>query len=264
MSTRAELAAVEPTEKQKNSKVYQHVDFREIEALLCRKEPRWVVEWLKGRYPTEDKDGNELEQAIANKRMQLSERTLTRYRDDYLPEAVPGITGYVVNSEIEALIGHRLPAPIGRPWELEVMETAVHVAQSNMARALRADEEMDMLNPITLEAQSKLVDTLGRSMDMKSRLGLGGYEAAPERQHIVSENSNVSVELQGRLDPKTGESMAVEPERLDLARQLLSATPGERAEILAAAREAVIAAVPAPDASIVDAEVVAEETPNVD
>jgi hypothetical protein len=248
VTTRAELGAVAMSPEQANTRVAQHPDYAVIEALMRRgKTPEWISRWLDGRYPTEDKDGGDHENATANAGMRIATRAIKRYMDKYMPECGTGITG-VINEDLEKLIGYRLPAPVGMPWELEVLETVgIQAAQVNLARAMQSDEEMDMLNPVTMDAHGRLVDVLSKSIDLKSRLGLAGYEAAPEKQQIFTQNENYNVNVSGAIDQATGATRPVEPEKLDLARALLSAPPEERAGIIAAAKEAAAALAAAAD-----------------
>jgi hypothetical protein len=249
--------------EQANTKVAKHPDFQTLQALMIRgKSAEWISRWLDSKYPVEDKDGDDHPNATANAEMRIATRAIKRYLEKYMPECGSGIAG-VINEDLEKLIGYRLPAPVGIPWELEVLETVgIQAAQVNLARAMKSDEEMDMLNPVTMDAHGRLVDVLSKSIDLKSRLGLAGYEAAPEKQQIFTQNENYNVNVSGSIDPSTGATVPVEPEKLDLARALLSAPPEERAGIIAAAKEAaaaLAAAAPPEVAAALAIELSAEE-----
>ena len=252
--------------------VYQHPDRDSIEHLLRRgKSAYWISLWLEERYPVDDPDDDESDDAGVdaweveqldqgkvpsrlrthepglegftptvgqahplNRRLQLSESAVEGYRARFLPEALSGVD--VVSEDLEDMIGRKFPG--AQRWELEIIEAGVHVAQANVALALKTDAEMKMLQQTTLEANKEMISAAKELVAVKQRLGLPGYEPMPE--HIITENTNknFSVELHGRVDPKTGRVAPGQPERIALAKALLEAPADQRAEIMAAAEAA--------------------------
>ena len=94
-----------------------------------------------------------------------------------------------------------------------------------------------MVQETTLEATSALVSVATTSVDIKRALNVPGYEAQPDRLQIEQNinSRNVNVELQGKVDPRTGERGPVDPGGLSTVRELLGKSPEEREQIIAAA-----------------------------
>ena len=227
MDDQAELPAPEVTQAQRASAVYRHPKRLEIEALLTRKTPDWIAAWLRDEYPA-DKDPR-------NERLQLSPRSIRKYRDRFLPEHRPGID--VLPSVIEDLIG-RTPPPAPR-HELDRLDALMAVTNYNLGVAMKMDQELEMLQPLTLQAQQQALDATMRAIDAKSKLGVPGYEAAATQQkvQISSTSQNVNVDLHGRVDPRTGEPVPIDPQRVDVMREVLKLGPDAVMDFVAAARE---------------------------
>lgn len=258
-----ELTAPEPSDEQKRTKVWQHPDRDAIHALLRRgKSAFWISAWLEELYPLEDEDGSDHPDILKHRRWQLTEKTIERYRKEFMPEVAPGVD--VVDEGLEDLIGRRMPMPDGPGLEVELMETALIVAQQNLARALEQDEDMGMLQGTTLDAHTRFVDTIKSSASLKQQLNRPGYEAAPQHLVVDQTNKNFSVELHGRVDPRTGQIIPNEPEKLEALKQLLELGPGKAGELISAAEHAARATLAAAEAEaeasvaadlVVDAEI---------
>lgn len=264
------MAEIEVAEEEKRSAVARHPDRDAIIHLLrVGRSAYWISRWLEDGYAVEDEDeggdespdrhlrlvddfddegeesaGEEGEPTAQNAHLQLSEKVIEEYRERFMPETTPGVD--VLNEDLEEFIGYKFPGALH--WELEVVEAGVHVSQVNVARALKQDEEMNMLQQTTLDANDRMMKAAETLVGVKQKLGLPGYEAQPD--HIITENTNRnwSVELHGRVD-KSGRVHPAEPERLALAAELLKAGPQAKA-IMAAAQAA--AATETVDAEVVD------------
>lgn len=248
--------------EQRRTKVWTHPDRAQIEALLIRgKSASWIAYWLEERYPlTEpDPDAEEGEpqerdhpDRVKHARWHLTPTTLDGYRTKWMPETQPGTD--IVLADLEDIVGRELPAPRQPDYELELMESAVRVAQHNLAKALKSDEEMEMVQPTTLDAHSRFVNSIEKSVDVKQKLNLPGYERAPERLEVDQTNRNLSVELHGRIG-RNGAPEAVEPEKVRLVNELLTAGPEKAHEVIAAAQAAAQAEREATaDADTIDAD----------
>jgi hypothetical protein len=252
---------LEVSAEQQRTKLWRHVDRTTIEALLRRgKSSWWIAAWLEERYPLEGDDGSEHERAAQHKRWQLSTKTIDRYREQFMPEHSPGIE--LVDSGLEDIVGRTLPAPPLPQSEFDVIEMGVKVSQQNLARQLEADEKLGMLQSTTLEANRDMISAASKSIEAKSSLGLPGYQKAPEHQIIdqTNTNKNLSVELHGVVDKRTGEVRPSDPSKLEVLKELLAAGPEKTREIIQAATVAAGATVaadePDPEEDVFDAEVV--------
>ena len=230
MSTQPQpaLDAPEPTPAQRATAVYRHPKRQQIEALLARRTPAWVAAWLREQYPTDDSN------AHRNERLQLSERALTKYRDRFLPEYAVGVDA--MPGELEDLIGRLAPPPARH--ELERLDLLQRVADANLVKAMQMDDELEMLQPITLTAQDAALNTTLKSIDAKSKLGVPGYEEVPKSQNlkIDATNRNLDVRLHGRVDPQTGELIPNDPTKVDALRDVLALGPEGVAQVIAAAK----------------------------
>ena len=242
-------AQVEPSEKQKQTKIWKHPDREHIETLIrVGKTPGWINRWLAERYPTTDEDGIELEDSASSIRWHVSEEKIEEYRAAYMPECQPGVE--VVSSDLEDLIGRRLPQPAGYVWEVQVLETAVHVAEVNLTRALKSDEDLQMLQLTTLDANEKMIAAAQAALTAKSKLGMQGYEAAPERHDmkIKGEHLHLSTHLHGELDQRTGRRSPTDKPAVELLGKMLTLPPEERRALMAAASATAEARVNGADA----------------
>lgn len=234
----------EVDEARERSKIGHHPDRDKIEALLRRgKSASWISLWLEEVYPLEgapeiNDDGDEIETRhelfTAHEKLQLTPALIDEYRKKFMPEAM---AGFGLSEDLEDQIGRRFPAPKAIPFELDVAEAGVRAAEMNLARALSQDAEMGMVQPTTLQAQDQLMNAANTSLDMKSKLGLEGYEAAPDRieQKVDQTNRNFSVELHGSFDPRSGEAVPTEPDKVDLLRKLMELPAEKAADVLAGA-----------------------------
>jgi hypothetical protein len=238
-ATDLEPAGGEPSEEVESASlrrtaVYKHPQRARIEALLRRgKSAWWIASWLEEMYPLEDEDEEPHPDAALHIRWRISEETLEAYRARFMPEFAPGVD--VVDDELEELIGRKFPTDQHGPQaEIELLEVGVRVAQKNLARALASDEELQMVQPTTLDAHRAFMDTVRISAEVKQKLGVKGYEPLPE-QHIVHQTTrNVSLELHGRIDERTGQVGPADQRKVDLMRDALDAPPERLREILAA------------------------------
>jgi hypothetical protein len=234
----AREVAATVSDERKATAVWRHPDRDAIEHLLRRgRSAFWVQAWLEERYPLvdEDDDGEEIEHAdvAQHRRWQLGESLIEEYRRTWMPEHAAGVD--VVHEDLEDLVGRRFPG--AQQFELDVMEFGLHVAQRNLARALAADEKMGMLQQITLDANGALMSSAERLMAAKSKLGLPGYEAAPDRsiQEVHSTNKNLSLELHGRVGPD-GKAAPGDPKAVSMMAELMKLPAAERAQLAAASR----------------------------
>lgn len=226
----AERAA---TKEQKRHKIWQHPDRELIHAMLRRgKSANWIALWLEDRYPMEDEEG-EHPDAAKHKKWLLGPSTIDRYRKEFMPEVDPGQD--VVLEDIEEVIGRRVPPPMGPQFELEMLETGIRIGEHNLARSLKSDEEMGMVQPQTLNAHSQFVDTVAKVIDVKAKLGLPGYEYVAEKHQIDQTNRNLSVELHGKVDSRTGQIVPNEPEKMEVLKQFLDLGPEKAHELMIAA-----------------------------
>lgn len=234
-------------EERKRTGVWKHPDRDAIEhCLRVGKSPDWIAAWLEDQYPDpadvddEDFDDDDYEEpdytAAQAQKWRLSAKTIEDYRARWLPECMPGVD--VVDAELEEFIGRKLPAARGEPWEIQVLEFGIDVAQHNLKLSLQADEKLGMLTQTSLDANDRMIQAAKNSAALKSQLGRPGYEVVPER-HQVDANVNthstkLNVELHGRVKPD-GTIEPGEPDKLAIARKLLEASPEERERIIAAA-----------------------------
>jgi hypothetical protein len=222
---------LEPSKDQRRSKVWVHPDRETIEALMRRgKSAEWIALWLEEKYPLDDEEGGEHEDARNHKKWQLGAATLDRYRSQFMPEVSPGLD--MVRSDVEDIIGRHLPAVVGPQFELGMLEASIRVAEHNLQRALAADDEMEMLQPTTLTAHSQFTDTVMKSFEAKSKIGMPGYEAAPDKMQIDQTNRNLSVELHGKIDPRTGQVVANEPEKVELMKKFIEMPPEQAQTVI--------------------------------
>lgn len=241
-----DFAEIEVPEGQKRSSVWRHPDRDMIHALMARgKSDRWIAEWLDTRYPLEDDHGQPHANAVQNRRLLISAVTIGKYRREWMPECHPGVD--VVDSKLEKLIGGvRTPAPAGHQFELDVMEALIAVTQFNLAKAIDQDEQMGMLQPITLEATKAAMDAAARRVDMAQKLSVDGYEKKASEQiirqqmDIESRNMNVNVNANGAVDPATGELRVQpeEPRKVQVLAELMKRDPAEAREMIRMAKDA--------------------------
>jgi hypothetical protein len=241
----------EVPEGQKRAAVYRHPDRDMIHALIARgKNEKWISGWLADRYPVEDELGVPHPDAAAHRRWQISADTIRKYRREWMPECEPGVD--VIDGSLEKLIGKRVPAKSEQLMELEVMEAAIAVSQHNLAKAMQQDNDMGMLQPITLEAQKLMIEAAKVRAKMAQDLNQPGYEKVPEQHLIDQRSTNVNVGVEVHVDGKD-EPKEEEPPKLSLMRQLLELEPDKARELVQIANEAAKESVP------VDATVVEEE-----
>jgi hypothetical protein len=242
----------EVPEGQKRAAVYRHPDRDMIHALIARgKDEKWINGWLAERYPVEDDLGVPHPEAATHRRWQISAETIRKYRREWMPECEPGVD--VIDSKLESMIGKRVPARSEQLMELEVMEAAIAVSQHNLAKAMQQDNDMGMLQPITLEAQKIMIEAAKVRAKMAQELNQPGYEKAPE-QHLIDQRStstNVSVGVEVHVDDS--KNREEEPTKLSLMRKLLELEPDKARELVQIANEAATGSV------IADATVVEEE-----
>lgn len=226
-------APVEPSPEQKRHVVYKHPERERIEALLRHgKSSEWIALWLEDEYPIEDDDGQPHPNKRAHERQHLDPGEIEGYRARFLSQYAAGFD--ILSPELEDAIGRRFPAPKGPNFEIEIVEAGIRVAEINLARGMEADEELEMLQPTTLQAQAQLIEAATASADLKSSLGVPGYEPPPERVEIDQRTTSMSMELQGRVDAQ-GNVIATEPEKLKLLRRLMEMPPEHAAAAMAAA-----------------------------
>jgi len=229
----------EVDEARKRTKVWKHKDREYIEALMRRGKSAWWIErWLEECYPTEQEgeDGEKepTPDADANKKLHLSEALIEEYRADWLTGYAPGVDAVV--EDLDEIVGRHFPGFEGSPPpELEVLDMALRVSQHNLAKSLDADEELGMVQETTLNAQGAVVATAAQAIEVKQSLGVPGYEKIPEHHIVDTTSRNVNVDLQGRIDPKTGERGPTDPDRVATVRELLDRPKEEVDRILAAA-----------------------------
>lgn len=226
-----ELVALDVSEEQARTKVYRHPEREVIHSLLRNgRSAEWISKWLKSKYPTEDEHGGEVEDADRNARWQLAAATIARYRSKWMPECAPGVD--LIDQDLEEAIGRRLPAPrqIGARYELEVMEIVIQTSMASLARAVKADKDMEMLQGVTLEATKTLAEAARSRLEMAQSLGVPGYEKVADvsvqkiDQNVTSRN--VNVELHGQVD-SNGVVHAKEPEKVGLLRKLMEMDPAD-------------------------------------
>jgi hypothetical protein len=232
--------ALAASEEQQRTKVWRHPERDQIHALIrAGKTAAWIAAWLRHRYPTVDEHGGETAEAVRNARWQLRTETITRYRRKFMPECAPGVD--LIDSDLEEMLGHRLPAPrdVGAQYELDVMETALQAAQASLARALKSDKEMEMLQGVTLDAQAALIDAAKIRLQMAQSLGVPGYpkiaEAVHQKIDQTSTSRNVNVELHGVV-AKDGSVSPSEPAKVSVIKELMAMEPARAAEIVDAAQ----------------------------
>ncbi len=224
---------VEPSDAQRRHEIFTHPDRLRLEALLKHgKSPEWIALWLEDEYPLEDDEGKPHPEKRTHERLHRDPEKIEDYRSKYLSEYAPGFD--VLSPELEDAIGRRFPAPKTPNFEIEVVEAGVRTAELNLARGLEADEELEMLQPTTLQAQGQLIDAAQASADLKASLGVPGYEPPPERVEIDQTNHSMSVELRGTVDGQ-GRLVPTEPKKVEMLRALMEMAPEKAAAMMAAA-----------------------------
>jgi hypothetical protein len=236
-----ELEYVEAPEGQKRTAVWRHPDRDMIHALLYRgKSAGWISEWLEERYPLEDEYGQPHANAVEHRKWHISDATISKYRREWLPEAEPGVD--VVHGKLQKLIGYQTPAPNKQLMELDVLEALVAVGQMNLAKAIQQDDDMGMVQPITLEAHKVAVDTVVKRAKLAQDLSVEGYEQKPKelliQQHLQQTNTNLNVNADVTVDGATGKVVAQEPKKLQLMRQLMDMEPEKAKELVHTAQHA--------------------------
>jgi hypothetical protein len=236
-----ELVQVEAPEAQKRTAIWRHPDRDMIHALIYRgKSARWISEWLEDRYPLEDEYGQPHANAVEHRKWLISENTINKYRREWLPEAEPGVD--VVHSKLQKLIGFQAPAPNKQLMELDVLEALVTVSQMNLAKAIEQDEDMGMLQPVTLEAHKLAVETAVKRAKLAQDLSVEGYEQKPKelliQQHLQQTNTNLNVNADVTVDSATGKVTPQEPKKVQLMKQLMDMPPDKAHELVAMANEA--------------------------
>jgi hypothetical protein len=217
------------TEEQKRTRIYQHPARSKIEAMLKRgKSASWISLWLEEAYPLENAEGQPHPEHRENRRRRLTPSTIENYRRKFMPECVPGIDAS--SEELENIVGRAMPQPTSSRFELDVMEVGIRVAEKNLERALKQDDEMEMLQPQTIAAQTALMNSAEKTAMLKGKLGVPGYELVAEKSEITqhSTSRNMSLELHGRVGPN-GEILPGEPDKMDVARKLIG-MPREQAQ----------------------------------
>lgn len=237
-------------DERRRTKIARHPDADVIHTLIrSGKTAEWISRWLKSRYPTEDEMGVELDEAVRNKRWQLTAATITRYRETWMPECSAGID--VLDPELEKALGPRLPiaGQMGSQFEMDVLETVIQASMSSLGRAIKSDNEMEMLQSVTLEASKTLLETVRTRVELAQSLGIAGYEKAPDvvhqkiDQNVVSRNLNV--EVYGNIG-RDGQPQAREPAKVQVLRELMAMGPEQAAAVINAAESVV-------EAQVVDA-----------
>jgi hypothetical protein len=233
-----EEAVAEVSSAQRNTAVWKHPQRENIVALLRRgKSAEWIQYWLEDEYPSVDEDP-ELDATTSRQHMRwrLRAATIEEYREKYMPETAKGIE--VIDSELEDLVGRRLPAGMAGPaFEVEVLETSIRVAQLNLTQALKSDAEMKMLTSTTLDANDRLANLAEKSVDVKQKLGLPGYEPLPEHKIVEQTNKNLNANLHGVFDPRTGKLGPANKEAIGALRELMAKGPEAAQQIVEAARQ---------------------------
>lgn len=234
------LLPAEIPEEQRRTRVYRHPDRELIEALLRRgKTAEWIAKWLEKRYPVEDEFGAPLDEAEENERRRLTANMISTYRARWLPECRPGVDAII--PELEDRIGRRLgaAAEMGPQYELDVLETVIVVAQQSLGMALDQSKDLEMLAGITLEAQKGLLEAVRARFEIAQSLGVKGYEAAPTKQvikqEITSNNKNLNVDVNGVVDPRTGQVTPVDTPKVAAMKQLLAMDESQRRATVEAA-----------------------------
>lgn len=230
---------------QQRHEVWRHPRSAEIHALLRRgRTPVWVAHWLEGLYPTVDEDGEPHPEARRNRKLRISKRTIDRYRTRFMPECSPGVD--MIRPDIEAIIGHRPPVPLGEAYELQKLEALAAVAEHTLAVSLKNDAELEMVQPTTLEANRAAFEMTVEIVRLKGKMGLPGYELAPEKsvidQRVTSTSRNVNVELHGREDHGKGEGAGPpnDPARVQALHELMTRSPEEIQMLVDAAESGVV------------------------
>jgi hypothetical protein len=233
------MVTVEPEvpSGQARHKVYRHPDRDRIEALLRRgKSSYWISLWLEEIYPVTDEPENDDEatESAANEKMLLTVEELDSYRDEWMPDAAPGVD--VVHDQIDDIVGRRFPGSSkGKDFELELLDMSMDVAQHMLGQALEQDDKLKMgVSETTISAHTTLMATLKASVDLKQQLGVRGYDMPVARSKVESTvtNKNLNVNLHGVVDPRTGELGPTDPGRVNAVLELLKAGPERAREVL--------------------------------
>lgn len=228
--------APEPSDAQKATAVWRHPDRDTILALLPKRTSAWIASYLAEQYPVEDEDGEPLPdgEARRNARRALSARSIEAYRRDYAYELL-GVSD-ALPPGLEDLVGYRPPRQSARP-EIELMEALVPVYLHNLQASMANDEQLGMLNPTTLEAQKQVRQLAIDTLEAKSKLGMDGYQAAPQEIHVEQNTRSVNVELHGRTDPTTGAQLPVDRDKVSALQEVLARGPAEAQAMVRAARD---------------------------
>lgn len=233
----------EPSDEQKRSGVWRHPRRDDILALLPVRSSDWIAAWLEEQYPLEDDEGEPDPAARQHQRWRLSTRSIESYRRRFAPEAVAGVD--LVPAELEDLIGRQAPAPEASRREIQQLEVLAHAAMTNLGRAMGQDAEMDMLQPVTMEAQKQAIGAVNAVIDAKTKMGVDGYQPRPQEVHVDQRNLNVEVNGDGHLGRQVrrdgkAPSRASDPEKIQALHRVLERGPDEAREVIDAARDEVI------------------------
>lgn len=246
-------------EARRRTAIARHPDSEMLHALIRRgKDEKWISGWLKQQYPLEDEYGQPHPNAVEHRKWQVSAETVKKYRKEWMPEADPGVD--IVSGRLQKIIGFQLPPKPGQLMELDVLEAAIAIAQHNLAKAVEQDEDMGMLQPITLEAQKALVESARTRAKMAQDLNQPGYEKAAER-HIIDQqvaNTNVNVNVDAEMG-KDGKLKPREPEKVTLLRQLLELGPDRAKELVRVANETAATVGRTDQGQVVEAQVVEDD-----
>jgi hypothetical protein len=237
MAAAEEPLELEVPEEQRRAKVYRHPDRETIHTLISSgKTGDWIARWLKLKYPIEDEMGAETEDAARNVRWHLTAATINRYRDKWMPEAAPGVQ--LVDTSLETALG--MPMPVARStgaqFELDVLEVVIQASMKSLGRALTSDEEMEMLQSVTLDAQDGVLKAVRDRVAIAQSLGVEGYPRMAERveqkvdQTVNATTRNLNVELNGRVDAQ-GVVHPNEPAKVKVLAELMALSP-EKADAI--------------------------------
>ncbi len=228
----------EPADEQKRTAVWRHPRRDDILALLPKRTSEWISLWLEEEYELEDADGEPHPDARRNARLRLSPRSIESYRQRFMPEAAPGVA--IAPRELEDVVGRAPPPPETGRRELEQLDLIVRAAMTNLGRAMAQDDEMEMLQPVTMEAQKQALGAVSAVIDAKAKMGVDGYRPPPQEIHQTNRNLNVDVdgnELAGRgrdRDPRS--SAPGNPAAIDALHKVLAPGPEKAMELIDRAR----------------------------
>jgi hypothetical protein len=249
---------IEVSEEQRSHAVWRHPQRDMLHALMRRgRTPEWIAAWLEEQYPVEDEEGVPHPDYRRNRKLRVSRRTLDRYRARFMPEVSPGID--LIRSDIEDLVGRRPPLPAGRAAELDRLENLSAVGEHILQMSLAADADLEMVQQTTLEALKAVVEIQKTAVELKSKLGLPGYEAAVVEtkasidQRVEQTTHNVNVELVGRNAPSEKGEGAGPPNKPTAVSALM--------DLMQQPPEAVKAMIEAAEAQVIDGTAEVDETP---